>query len=411
MKKYLEQNVYDAAVERINFIFDHFEKVCVSFSGGKDSTVLLHLTHQIATERNRLPIYILFVDLEGQYNCTIEHIHEMLELPGIIPYWICLPLNLRNAVSVFEPHWVCWDETKKDLWVRELPDHPSVISDQNYFPFFRYRMEFEDFVPAFQEWLAEDDSTACLVGIRADESLNRYRAIVRLRESRFQGKGWTNTNCKGSVTACYPIYDWRTEDIWAYIGKEKLKYNRLYDFMYLTGKSIHEMRICQPYGDDQRKGLDQFHQIEPETWFRIVQRVSGANMGNIYCGQKMLGYHRGLGLPKGHTWESYTKLLLSTMPPKTRNHFEQKYAVYIDWWKKHGYEEKKIPDHANRKDEAAKKVPSWRRMCLCILKNDFWCKSLSFSMTKELYEKYYKKVESGEFVSKLDLIKEKYKDI
>jgi len=171
------------------------------------------------------------------------------------------------------------------------------------------------------------------------------------------------------------------------------------------------MRICQPYGDDQRKGLDQFHQIEPETWFRIVQRVSGANMGNIYCGQKMLGYQCGLGLPKGHTWESYTKLLLSTMPPKTRNHFEQKYAVYIDWWKKHGYEDEKIPDHANRRDEAAKKVPSWRRMCLCILKNDFWCKSLSFAMTKELYEKYYKKVESGEFVSKLDLIKEKYKDI
>ena len=43
MKKYLKKNVYKAAKERIEFIFANFEKIYISFSGGKDSSVLLNL--------------------------------------------------------------------------------------------------------------------------------------------------------------------------------------------------------------------------------------------------------------------------------------------------------------------------------------------------------------------------------
>lgn len=391
-KTYRTQTVFEAALERLGFLFDEFSRVCVSFSGGKDSTVLLHLALRVARERGRLPLDVLFIDLEGQYRATIEHVEEMVALPEVRPWWICLPLNLRNAVSVYEPHWCCWEPGREAHWVRPLPEHPCVISDPAAFPWFRYRMEFEEFVPAFQEHLVAGEPTACLVGIRADESLNRYRAIVKDRASRYRGRGWTKRNGPCSVSA-YPIYDWRTEDVWAFIGKEGLAYNRLYDHMYLTGKSIHEMRICQPYGDDQRKGLDQFHKIEPDTWFRIVQRVSGANFGALYCGQKLLGYHRGLGLPPGHTWESYTELLLETLPEASRRHFLQKFGVFLRWWRTHGGWTGEIPDQAAPELEAAKKIPSWRRMAMCLLKNDFWCKSLSFAMTKDLYEKHYRELE------------------
>ena len=34
---YKKQNVYDASIERIDFIFDNFERIYISFSGGKDS--------------------------------------------------------------------------------------------------------------------------------------------------------------------------------------------------------------------------------------------------------------------------------------------------------------------------------------------------------------------------------------
>lgn len=424
-KTYLDKNVYDAAVERINFIFDEFDIICISFSGGKDSTVAMHLFDKIAKERNR-QFYVLFIDLEGQYKVTIEHIEELMALSTIKQFfWVCLPINLRNAVSTFEPHWCTWNPDEKENWVRDMPQYDCVVSSQVYFSFYWYRMEFEEFTPRFAHWLLQKsngEKLASVVAIRADESLNRYRTIVRKRKSRYKDKGWTTKinapdKSDGIVYNAYPIYDWRTEDVWSYIGKNKLCYNRLYDWMYLNGMSIHNMRICQPYGDDQRRGLDQFHAIEPDTWFRVIQRVSGANYGARYAGQKMLGYYRGLGLPKGHTWESYTRLLLDTMPQKTQEHFKTKFAVFMQWWEDHPCDwwiendYPKFPDEAPRKLEAKKKAPSWRRMALCILKNDFWCKSLSFAMTKNVYRDYYQELETTGKPKIKPSVKEKYKDL
>ena len=43
MKKYLEKNVYEALQDRLKFIFDNFDNIYVSFSGGKDSGLLLNM--------------------------------------------------------------------------------------------------------------------------------------------------------------------------------------------------------------------------------------------------------------------------------------------------------------------------------------------------------------------------------
>src|SRR3546814_8548348 len=69
---------------------------------------------------------------------------------------------------------------------------------------------------------------ACFVGIRADESLNRFRTIARTDKPRFNGMPWT-TNIDGDAWNAYPIYDWQTADIWRYLGKFDKPYNRLYD--------------------------------------------------------------------------------------------------------------------------------------------------------------------------------------
>ena len=170
----LDTNVYDEAVKRIQFTFDNFDKIYLSFSGGKDSTVMLHMVMAEAVKRNR-EIAVMIVDLEGQYKLTIDHMNECINMyrNHIDLYWVCLPLHLRNAVSVFEPFWLCWDAEKKEDWIRQAPK--NAITDINYFPFFRVGMEFEEFVPEFGEWYSQGKTTACLVGIRADESLNRYR--------------------------------------------------------------------------------------------------------------------------------------------------------------------------------------------------------------------------------------------
>jgi len=161
--------------------------------------------------------------------------------------------------------------------------------------------------------------------------------------------------------------------------------------MHRAGLSIHQARICQPYGDDQRKGLWLFHLIEPQTWARVVARINGANQGALYANNtgNILGRIK-IDKPEGHTWESFAMLLLGSMPHKTAEHFKNKIAVFLYWWRERGYPDG-IPDEADHQLEAKKQAPSWRRVCKALLRNDHWCKGLSFSQHKSgAYERYQK---------------------
>jgi len=387
-KHYLEKNVLEASIERVKYTFDNFEKVYLSFSAGKDSTTMLHLVMDEAIKRNQ-KIGLLIVDLEGQYKLTIDHIYECIKQyeDYIDLYWVCLPIHLRNAVSVYEPFWLCWDKERKEDWIRELPKNG--ISDESYFPFFRRGMEFEEFVPEFGEWYSQGKKTACLVGIRTDESLNRYRTIASDKKVKYNDKQWT-TLVTPNVYNVYPIYDWRTEDIWIYHAKfTDKRYNQLYELMYKAGLSIHQQRICQPYGDDQRRGLWLFHLIEPETWAKVVARVNGANSGALYVNESgaITGYNR-ITKPKNHTWESFAMLFLNSVPEVTKEHYLNKIYTFIGWWKERGYDTG-IPDEAPYLLESKKLAPSWRRVCKSLLRNDFWCKGLGFTQHKtDAYRKY-----------------------
>lgn len=381
-------NVLEAARERISAVFDQFNKIYLSFSGGKDSTVMLHLVMDEAIARGG-KIGLLIVDLEGQYKMTIDHINACVETykDNLEVFWVCLPLHLRNAVSVFDPFWMCWDDEAKDDWIRKIPE--GAIFDHGYFDFFEKGMEFEEFVPLFGEWYAKGEQCACLVGIRADESLNRYRTIASTKKQRLNDCQWT-TKVTDNVFNAYPIYDWKTEDIWTYHGKFRdRRSNELYDYMHKAGVALSNQRICQPYGDDQRRGLWLFHLVEPITWAKVVARVSGANSGALYVMESgnINGYNK-VTLPVGHTWKSFSTLLLGTMPPKTKEHYNNKIMLFVKWWMERGYEDG-IPDEAEQRLEAERGVPSWRRVCKTLLRNDFWCKGLGFSQHKSAaYEKY-----------------------
>jgi predicted phosphoadenosine phosphosulfate sulfurtransferase len=391
LKRPISKNVLTAAKERISFTFDNFEKILLSFSGGKDSSVMFHLVMEEAIQRGR-KIGVMLIDFEAQYRATSDHANEMFDLykDHIDLHWICLPIKLRNAVSNYQPTWTCWDFNHKDDWVRKMPSRNGVVSDLSHYPFFVPNLEFEEFIIMFADWYSAGKPLATFVGIRADESLNRFRTIAIADKETYQGKRWT-TKVVGDVYNIYPIYDWKTKDIWIYNRKSKKCYNHIYDLMHQAGVPLSQQRLCQPYGDDQRKGLWLYHILEPQSWFKVVSRVNGANSGALYINEtgNINGVNK-ISLPPGHTYKSFCNLLLSTLPEISRNHFIQRFKDHIRGWRKRGYRGE-IPDKAPRELENKHWVPSWRRLCKVLLRNDWWCKGLGMTQPKsEAYGEFLK---------------------
>lgn len=406
-KIYTDKNVLEAALERYDIIFDNFENVYFSVSGGKDSSVMLQLAARKAWEYNR-KIDVLYIDLEAQYKATISHIEELVfdVCQDVINrmYWVCLPISLRNAVSILQPKWICWDKKDKDKWVRDMPDNKWVIKEENCpWDWFRHGMEFEEFIVLFAEWYSQQHGVSATgIAIRADESLNRFRTIISEDKERWQGYGWTTrVKVHQRSVDCYnffPLYDWRVEDIWGAVAKLDLRFNYIYELMYKNGLSIYEQRLCQPYGDDQRNGLDQFKALEPETWEKVLNRVNGVNFGNIYARSSLLGNVKS-EKPEHMTWEQYAVFLLESIglyAPELEEHYYRKIKTFLKWYEKEGgLKVENIPDEADKKLESAKQVASWRRIARAIEKNDFWMSRLSFKQTKsdvqrlfELKKKY-----------------------
>lgn len=408
-KIYTNKNVLDAALERLNIVFNDFRHIYFSVSAGKDSSVMFQLAALRARELGR-KIDVLYIDLEAQYRATIAHMEELLELYQDVlgeVYWVCLPISLRNAVSILQPKWICWDRADRDKWVRDMPNNPYVINEDNCpFPWFRHGMEFEEFTPLFAQWYAEkhQDICACGIAIRSDESLNRFRTLINEHKEPYKGYMWTTRGKIGGkhidVYNFFPLYDWRTEDIWGCVAKFDLPFNQVYELMYKNGLSIHEQRICQPYGDDQRVSLDQFRYLEPDTWEKVLNRVNGVNFGNIYARTSLLG-HINSEKPPHMTWEQYAVFLLESIglyAPELEDHYYRKIKTFMNWWEKEGISVKDMPEEGTKQEEAQRQKPSWRRIARAIEKNDFWMKRLSFSATKT-------------DVEKLNALKEKYNRI
>lgn len=407
VKIFRDVDVLTASRNRIHETFDSVERVYLAFSGGKDSSVMFHLVMEEAIRRG-VKVGVMFIDFEAQYAETIRHVEEMFDLyrDHVERHWICIPMLLRNAVTNYEPRWTCWDETKRDIWIRQKPEGCTTEKD---YPFAAPEMEFEEFIVLFGQWYGQGKRTAGFIGIRAQESLHRYCAVAtwEKRDLTLNNRRWT-TKIIDEVYNVYPIYDWLTEDIWRYHSVFPDKpHNRIYDRMNQAGVKLSQQRLCQPFGDDQRRGLWLYHILEPQTWFKLVARVNGANSGSLYIEESgnITGYHK-ITKPAGHTWKSFCNLLLQTMPKKTRDHYTIRFKKFIYGWTRRGYPS--IPEEAPPELEAQCWAPSWRRMCKVLLRNDYWCKGLGQTQPKsdayiqfkamKAAKKLSKQLEAAEFV-------------
>lgn len=363
------------------------------------------------------PIGVMHQDFEAEYQETANYVERTFEgLPeNVERYWLCLPMQIRNAMSATDPWWYPWEPGREDIWVRPMPDHPYVYTEENT-EWFTERFQDHKTQEQFSQWYRDahgGSKTISLLGVRADESLTRYSAIVNKRHS-YQGQMWITQNYRNIYSAC-PLYDWTVEDVWTANARFKFDYNRLYDLYYKAGVSINDMRVASPFHDWAAPSLNLYRIIEPQTWAKVVGRVNGANFGNIYGGTKAMGY-REVTLPAGHTWESYTKFLLSTLPDDIRDHYIKIFKTSMEFWKKTGggfapeviqeikdcgYQirengtsnyskdgktrivfDQKMPDDTDDV-KGTVDIPSWKRMCYCILKNDYTCRFMGFGPTKE----------------------------
>lgn len=416
-------SVYEAATHRLDVVFREFENIYVSFSGGKDSGLLLHLVLAYMRERGiTRKIGVFHQDFEAQYSATTEYVTQVMtnqdNLELMEPYWVCMPMRCKTATSMFEQYWTPWAPEQRDIWVRERPDYPGVIHMENHtMDFWRPGILQEELYREFAPWFRRmkgSGKTICLVGIRADESLNRYRAIAGTKAG-YQGLPWT-TQVADGVWSGYPIYDWSVEDIWTANARLGFPYSRLYDLFHMAGLSIHEMRVASPFNDWAIGSLNLYRVIEPSVWGRMIGRVNGANFCAIYGGTDAVAW-KNIKLPAGHTWRSYVEFLLKTLPAETRQTYEEKFATSIQFWLNRGgvlsretidelramgvqltvkgktnYATDKeavtfseYPDDADVREFAS--VPSYKRMAICILKNDHLCKYMGFSQTKKEAER------------------------
>lgn len=424
-KRYLKENVYEATKKRIKYIFKEFDNILISFSCGKDSGVLLNLCYDYAKENNMLDkLSMYYMDYEADYKETDEFANRSFNdnFKGIKKYWLCLPISAQCSCSMTDIYWIPWDKDKKDLWVKNMPKNNYVINENNC-PFkFKKGTYGKETRENFTKWFSNTyGKTAVLIGIRCDESLNRLAVITSNHRVNMYNNLRYSNKINDNLYNFYPIYDWTTDDIWIANSKFNYDYNKTYDLMYQSGMKISEMRIASPFHSCGQINLKLYRALSPNTWGKMVSRVNGVNFMNIYGGTIATGYKKATK-PKHLTWKEYAEFLLNTLPGKIREKFLNNIKRFQDSWKNKGYGRNPrvinqmqkegivienthkisklcikddlyeivkiksgIPDDTKISD--FRHCPSWKAICITILKNDFTLQYMGVSKSKKDLEK------------------------
>jgi predicted phosphoadenosine phosphosulfate sulfurtransferase len=299
---FLKDNVYQAAVKRIAWILDEFQNVYVSYSGGKDSTVILGLTLQVAEQKNRLPINVIFVDQEGEWQATIDLMRIIMNDPRVIPHWLQVPVRIFNAAS-YNQQWLdCWNPDRQDEWIR--PKEPNSIHHNTF-----GTDRFVELLDAYARHQSPKEKLVSLTGLRAEEAPQRTLGLTVYETYKGETWGSKRPNHPAQYTMS-PIYDWTYRDVWKAIHENRWPYNKLYDAMYQYGVSIRNMRVSNLNHETALESLTYAQEVEPHTWNKMTKRLQGVNTVGILQKQR----NAPSELPyMFNTWREYRDHLLHNL--------------------------------------------------------------------------------------------------
>lgn len=313
----LDRDVYSLALERTAEVLDRFDHVAVMFSGGKDSTATLQVALEVLRSdpvrwARHLPLRVVFYDEEAIPYETADYVERVAELPDVALEWYCLPVQHRNACSRRSPYWWPWAPEARDRWCRPLPDRALLTLDG--FPIDPPEARLT--MPDANGLLAPPQlgNVALLMGIRAQESLTRRRAVTRRAVDNYivQISGGTS---RGNVWKAYPIYDWTTEDVWTAPALKGWDYNHAYDRLEMAGIGRAMQRCSPAFGEEPLQKIHTYAECFPDVWARMVDRVPGVGAAYRYALTELYCYRDRPAKPDGVPWPEFLRGYMAKWEP------------------------------------------------------------------------------------------------
>ena len=294
-RKSTGQNVFDQTLDRIREIYAMKARPVVSFSAGKDSTIVLEMALIVARELKQLPLDVVMHDEEIAYPGTYEFAERTAAREDIRFWWLNSHQPMLNAFNREKPYWWIFDlELSPDEWVRQPPAIALEFEKQDI-------ADITGIVPM----RPGDTELINVMGLRGQESARRLMSI------HSSGGHMTKHKQRGGFRNSRPIYDWLDGDVWRAINVMKWDTNKAYDVLMRQGVKTSMLRVGPPtmtHGSIDMLGLAS--RIWPQWFERVAARCPGIRSAAQF-GSRVL---RPKPFPK-ETWEEcYQRLCIDDAP-------------------------------------------------------------------------------------------------